>query len=237
MSAHYEVELLGTELCGADVVTLRFSRPEGYSFAAGQWFRLTLHTAEGELAETFSHCSGPGDPFLEMTTRLSGSVFKRALAALATGARATITGPGGRLALPAGAERVCFITGGTGITPIRSILRDAAGTARVFDDALLLYGNRDQSCAPFAEELSALGAIGVRVVLCFEVARDSWVGERGFIDAEMVRRHVDPKDGRPFMVAGPPVMVEAIERVLDELDIEPGLRLIEHFGTATHHAV
>jgi ferredoxin-NADP reductase len=228
----YQVELLGKESCDESVITCRFSRPEGYAFRAGQWFRLFLQTPEGELAETFSHCGAPGDAQLEMTTRLSGSVFKNALAALQAGAMVSISASGGRLAIPEGAQRVCFLVGGVGITPVHSMLRDAQQTGRTFDDALLFYGNRDERCAPFAGEFLSMAGMGVRTVLCYEHASDSWKGERGFITAETVRRHVDPADGRPFLVAGPPIMVEVMQQVLDELGVPEVARIIEHFGTA-----
>jgi NAD(P)H-flavin reductase len=93
-----------------------------------------------------------------------------------------------------------------------------------------MYGNRDEACAPFAEEFALMGDIGVRMVLCFEHAADSWDGERGLVTADLVRRHVDPSDGRVFLVAGPPAMVAAMERVLDELAVPSALRIIEHFG-------
>jgi ferredoxin-NADP reductase len=230
--SRYPSVLLGRDLCGDDVVTCRFARPEGYEFRAGQWFRLFLQTGEGELAETFSHCSAPGDDALEMTTRLSGSTYKNALAALESGAGVFVSAPGGRLAIPERATRVAFLIGGIGITPVHSMLRDASHNGRVFDDALLLYGNRDERCAPFAEEFSAMGDMGVRMVLCFERPSPEWQGERGFITAETVRRHVEPGDGRPFIVAGPPVMVEAMECVLDELGVGAHARIVEHFGKA-----
>ena len=229
--AAYRVELLAKEMCGGDIVTCRFSRPQGYEFAAGQWFRLTLDTATGPEVRTFSHCSGPADDALEMTTRLSASAFKTALVALEPGASAHIDGPGGRLALPAD-DRICFLVGGVGITPVRSMLRDAAATGRTFADALLLFGNRDESCVPFAEEFSAMDSIGVRTVICYERPTEGWRGESGFISAETVRRHVDADDGRPFVVTGPPVMVEAMEHVLDDLEIAPERRIIERFGVA-----
>lgn len=232
MPTRYQVEFLGKQSCDESVVTLRFSRPEGYSFRAGQWFRLFLQTADGELAETFSQCAAPGDEELEMTTRLSGSAFKIALAALERGAVMSISAPGGRLAIPEGARRVCFLVGGVGITPVHSMLRDAQQGGRTFDDALLFYGNRDERCAPFAGEFQSMAAIGVRTVLCFEHASESWKGERGFITVETVARHLDPRDGRPFLVAGPPVMVEVMQRILDELGVPESDRIVEHFGAA-----
>jgi glycine betaine catabolism B len=232
VAVRHDVQLKRAQRCGDDILILEFSRPGSYAFKAGQWFRLTLQTTEGEVTKTFSHCSAPSDPDLEMTTRLSGSAFKQALAAVKPGDHVQIAGPGGRLAIPEGADRIAFLVGGVGITPVHSLLRDAKARGRAFADALLLYGNRDESCMPFSEELLGMEDAGVRTVLCLERPSADWEGERGFITAEMVRRHVDPDDGQPFMVAGPPPMVSAMERVLDELGIEPERRILERFSEA-----
>jgi NAD(P)H-flavin reductase len=84
---------------------------------------------------------------------------------------------------------------------------------------------------PFADEFRAMSDIGVRTVLCLEHPGPDWAGERGFITAETVRRHLDlGADNRPFFVTGPPVMVDAMEKVLDDLDVAPERRIIERFG-------
>jgi ferredoxin-NADP reductase len=233
MAGGYDVAFLERSDCGSDIATMRFERPDGYRFSAGQWFRLQFATADGPHAETFSHCSAPSDPFLEMTTRLSSSPFKIALAGLVPGAKVHIAGPGGHLALSDQVTRVAILVGGVGITPIRSILRDAVARGRRFDDALLLYGNRDETCAPFLGEFEAMGGIGVRVVACYERPSAQWDGESGFITAEMVRRHFDMRDERPFVVTGPPAMVSAMELVLDELEIPEPRRVVEKFSSGT----
>jgi ferredoxin-NADP reductase len=231
MSARFEVRFLELQMCGSDIATFRFERPSNFDFTPGQWLRLALPTVEGEVTETFSVSSAPSDRFLEITTRLSGSAFKNSLAALEPQATVKVTGPGGRLSLPEGLESVAFLVGGVGITPVRSMLREAAFRRRRFDDALLLYGNRDQTCVPFAEEFAAMSDLGVRTVLCFEHPGPGWSGETGFITAETVRRHLDPGvDDRPFFVTGPPVMVAAMERVLDDLGVDASRRTIERFG-------
>lgn len=234
MSIPHRVILLGVESCGADVVMLRFSRPEGYEFTPGQWFTLTLETAEGKQTKTFSHCSAPSDDYLEMATRLSGSVFKKALAALAPGDHAVVMGPGGHLALDPEAEYVCFLVGGTGITPVRSMLRDAAYHHRVFADALLLYGNRDAECVPFADEFEGMASGGVRFVPCYENPPVGWTGPTGFITADTVRGLLPERERFTFFVAGPPLMVSVMERVLDELEVPDDRRRVERFGPAVH---
>ena len=230
MAGGYDVVLSGSERCGSDIRTLRFERPEGYTFEPGQWFRLTLPTSDGPVAETFSHCSAPSDPYLELTTRMSGSAFKEALVALEPGVTVHVVGPGGRLRLGDDVERVTFLVGGVGITPVRSILRDAKARSRRFVDALLLFGNRDESCVPFLGEFEQMGDIGVRAVVVYEDPPAGWAGESGFITAETVRRHVDVADGRPLVVTGPPAMVAAMEHVMDQLGVPVGQRLIERFA-------
>jgi len=230
VSGTYELAVLSKTPCGEDVITIRFERPDGFTFLPGQWLRLTLKTEQGEETKTFTNSSARGDDWLELTTRLSGSSFKQALAEVQAGDLVTIQGPGGRLSLPDGTDRVAFVVGGVGITPARSILRDAAQRNTTFTDALVIYGNRDQTCTPYLEELQGLVHLGVRVVPVYERAGRDWKGDTGFITAEIIRRHVDPSDGRPFFVAGPPIMVEAINTVLDELGVAVDRRRIEWFG-------
>jgi len=230
MAGGYEVAFVQREACGSDIVTVRFEKPEGYSFVAGQWMTLRLETEDGPVTKTFTHCSAPSDPYLEITTRLSDSPYKHALAALTPGDVVHVNGPGGRLTLGPADTRLAFLAGGVGITPVRSTLRQAKVDGRSFVDVLLLYGNRDETCVPFLEEFEEMADMGVRTIVVYEQPPRLWTGERGFITAETVRRHVDPDDGRPFVVTGPPVMVEVMERVLDELEIPAERRRIERFS-------
>jgi len=229
----FDVRFVERKQCGEEVVTACFERPDGYEFRPGQWFRLTLQTAGGPLTETFSHASAPADPWLELATRLSGTPFKTALAALVAGDEVHVAGPGGHLLLPDDVDRVAFLVGGVGITPVRSALRDARSRCRAFADAPLFYGNRDESCIPFRRELEAMSESGVRLVNVLEVPSPQWKGERGLITAELVARYVEPDACQSFFVTGPPAMVTAMERVLDELEVGPQKRIVERFGAVT----
>lgn len=231
MIAH-ETELTALDFVCPDVVVGTVRRPEGYEFSAGQWFRMSIDTPEGTQTRTLSHASAPADEGLDFATRLSDSAFKRALALMRPGGPVTIAGPGGRLTLPEGWIRAVMLVGGVGITPVRSLLRDMAASGRTVEEALVFYGNREPSCVPFSAELDGLAGHGVRVINVFEKAPDELGCEQGFITAELLRRHDVAADGRPFLVAGPPPMVAAMERVLDELGVAPQDRRIERFGPA-----
>lgn len=227
----YSVEFIERIPCGSDIASFRFARPDGYGFVAGQHLILGVETAEGPQSKPFTHSSAPDDEYLEITTRLSGSAFKNALLALAPGDRVQVSGPAGHLMLPPDTRCIRFLVGGVGITPARSMLRDAVHRDMTWDDAVLFYGNRDPSCMPFMDEFEAMRGRGVRIVSVVEHPDETWSGPVGFITAALVRQHVDPTEGI-FLTSGPPVMVTAMERVMDELGIADERRMIERFSGA-----
>jgi ferredoxin-NADP reductase len=231
MVAVWRVALLERSGCGADIMTLRFAKPAGYTFRAGQWLRLTLETPEGPQARTFSIAAAPGDDWLEMTTRASASAFKVALSELSPGDEVEIGPPGGRLSLPTASDP-CFLAGGVGVTPVRSMLRHAVAEGGTFSDAVVFLGNRDASCEPYAEEFLAMRPSGVRTVRVLERPPEGWEGESGFISPATISKHVSGVESRTFVVAGPPKMVIAMQHVLDELEVPTSHRTVESFGRA-----
>jgi predicted ferric reductase len=86
---------------------------------------------------------------------------------------------------------------------------------------LLVYGSADWESITFREELEALEArlrLTVVHVLAEPVA--DWAGERGFIDAEVLRRHVPaPHSDHEYFICGPDPMMDAIERALGEMRV------------------
>lgn len=226
------VALIESSLC-EDLLIARFERPAGYEYRAGQWLRLSIDTPVGSEVRTFSHASAPADPYIEFATRVSDSTFKQALARMRQGDRATLSGPGGKLSLAEDPGRTVFLAGGVGITPIRGLLRDAVQRGVYFEDAVLLYGNRSAQCVAYRDELEAMDSHGLRTVLVYEAPDPEWAGEIGFITAETIERVIGTTEGRPFMVAGPPIMVNVMTALLEQIGVPAALTTIEAFGRAT----
>jgi ferredoxin-NADP reductase len=133
--------------------------------------------------------------------------------------------------LPEGVSRAAFLVGGVGITPMRSIVRDAVErhtglTALVFD------GNLDETCIPMRDEFDGWERDnpGITFVHVLEHPSASWEGERGFISAATVSRHCDPHDGWHWFVSGPPAMVEAMRSVLDAVGVDRAHSSFESFA-------
>lgn len=219
-ASDYEVTFTGSSAPCPQTGSFLFSRPPGYRFIPGQHLLLTLRTRDGEETKPFSHCDAPGDPEIQIMTRLTGSAFKDALAVLVPGDVVRIRGPFGKLVLPHGATKAAFLVGGVGITPMLSIVRDAV--QRSADLKVLVFdGNLDESCIPMRDEFDAWENAhpSVRFVHVLERPSDDWHGERGFITADIVQRHCRPLDDWHWFIAGPPAMADAMRGVLSQLGV------------------
>ncbi len=108
--------------------------------------------------------------------------------------------------------------GGIGITPAMSILRSVRdrGDRRPM---LLIYGNSTWDEVVFRSELESLQEeISLRVVHVLAEADEEWQGETGYINDEILQRHIgaQQRDYSVF-VCGPEPMMDVVEKALLEL--------------------
>jgi predicted ferric reductase len=159
------------------------------------------------------------DGRVEVTIRNLGD-FTRALQNVTTGLRVYLDGPYGAFTIGNPADMHVLIAGGIGITPMMSMLRTLAhcGDPR---PVILLYGNKDWDSITFREELDVLkGRLKLSIVHVLSDPLAGWSGERGYIDAEMFKRHLPPPfDEHEYFICGPNVMMDAIEKTLGELGV------------------
>jgi NAD(P)H-flavin reductase len=141
---------------------------------------------------------------------------------LEPGARVDVEGPFGAFTFPESpaARDFLFVAGGTGISPLRSMLRHAIlGPARARHTALL-YSARTPDDFAFEGEFRALAADGViefRQTVT-RTADTAWAGPRGRIDRDALSPLVHDKDALCF-VCGPIAMVDEIPRLLEEMGV------------------
>ncbi|MBU2601779.1 MAG: FAD-dependent oxidoreductase [Actinobacteria bacterium] len=212
------------------VKTYRFERLKQYTYEAGQWFILTIPDGEGYLTKHFTHSSSPTEGYLDFTTRLTGSLYKTALDSMPVGTEVEMEGPFGSFTLREGGQRLAFITGGIGITPVRSILRYLADTGSDMEVALL-YGNQNEDAIPFRLELETFSSQlpGLRVTHALADPSPDWGGPTGYIGQETVSTALDDPAGWTYYVSGPPSMVAAMKGVLDKLGITRRQMILESF--------
>lgn len=209
----------------ADATSFRFSRPSDYLFQPGQHYGITLATPAGPLTHRFSHADSPTEPFIELTTRLTGSPFKDALDALPLGGTATFEGPAGQFLFRPDAPRIVFLVGGIGITPVRSMLRylaDTAGTGTIDgQEIVLLYGCMTEQEIIYRDELDRFAQTlpGLRVVYVITEPTDEWRGRSGFITAAMIAEELQHAPHWFYYIVGPPPMIAAMQEVTERLGV------------------
>jgi NAD(P)H-flavin reductase len=85
----------------------------------------------------------------------------------------------------------------------------------------LFYSNRDRESAAFLDELAELEGANPRLRVVLTMTDDpEWEGETRRVDADFLRDHVDGDLGSfVYLIAGPPALVEAMEKVLREAGV------------------
>jgi ferredoxin-NADP reductase len=223
----------------ADTASFRFSRPAEYQFQAGQSYSIIIPSPDGPLEHRFSHADSPGEPHTELTTRLTGSPFKNALDALPLGAEATFHGPAGRFVFRYGDPKIAFLTGGIGITPVRSMLRhlvDTAGAGRVPGQELVLfYGCMTEDGIVYRDELDdfARSVAGLQVMYVITQPTSGWTGHTGFITPEIVTAELGNPREWTFYVVGPPPMIAAMGKLTGDLSVSDERIVKENFAGYT----
>jgi predicted ferric reductase len=201
-------------------VSLRPDGHDGIRFQPGQFGWVIL--GHGPFATTqhpfsFSSSAERDDGSVEMTIKAAGD-FSSSVGDIPSGTRAFVDGPHG-VFTPDRNEGPGFVLigGGVGITPLMSIVRTMAdrGDRR---PVLLVYGSPTLDEATFLEELRELESrMDLRVVHVLSSPDDAWEGERGYVDADLLRRHLPPRHRhQQYFACGPPPMLDAVEQVLAE---------------------
>ena len=207
-----------------DTATL-VMQPEGhpgFRFTPGQFGWLTVWGSPFKITGhpfSFSSSAALTDGRVEMTIRNLGD-FTSTIHTLPAGKRVYLDGPYGAFTVGNPADMHVLIAGGIGITPMMSIIRTFAdnGDKR---PVILLYGSKDWESITFREELDALKKqLRLTIVHVIRNPPAEWTGERGHITAEVFKRHLPPPYAdHEYFICGADVMMDSIEKALDELHV------------------
>ncbi len=192
---------------------------QDFSFRAGQYIEVfiknPLYTDEKKDHRDFSITSSPQDKgILMVATRMTGSAFKRSLAEVPLGSISKIKGPFGDFGLHENsAKKAVFLVGGIGITPVRSIIKDA--TERKLPHKItLIYSNRNEMGAPFLKDLKKWEGENQNFKLLEKYSDIS-----GHVDANYLKENIGDYSGTVFYAVGPEGFVKAMTAVLSDLGV------------------
>jgi Na+-transporting NADH:ubiquinone oxidoreductase subunit F len=215
------------------------------------WDRFNLWGLRGKnLAPVFRAYSLANPPYekrLRFTIRIAtpppgtkglppgtGSTY---IFSLKPGDKVTLSGPFGEFAVKESDREMCYIGGGAGMAPLRSQILDQLERKKTNRRISFWYGARSKLELFFDEEFKALEEkypnFSYHVALSDPMPEDNWEGMTGYIHQQLhdayVSTHKDPTEIE-YYICGPPMMVDAVEHMLDSQGVDPEMIAYDKFS-------
>ena len=244
-SSFHSLEVAEVRRETAEAISLRLAYPpelaETFQFTPGQHVTLRAVIGGEEVRRNYSICSAPSDGELRVAIKqVPGGLFSSwANSALSTGLSLEVMAPHGSFTWtfdPSRTANYVGFAGGSGITPILSLLKTAL-SAEPNSRFTLFYGNRTTQDIIFLEQLAALknqflGRLSVHHLL---------TGEEGDLDilngrmdaakmADILSLLIDPASLEAAFICGPGPMMDVVEKALLQAEVPADRILVERFS-------
>ena len=232
------IKLKNRKEVAAGTMAFHFEKPTGFTFTPGQAGDFTLSNPPETDAEgnkrSFSLTGAPYEEDLIIATRMRDTAFKRSLKEIPLGSELTLDAPWGELVLDSDTSiPAVFLTGGIGITPIRSIVLQAT-REKLPQKLVLFFSNRHPEDAAFLDDLTQAEKENPNFTCIPTMTKiddpSLWKGETGPIDKAMLHRHLDDLNKPIYYVTGPPEMVSAMQKLLKDAGVNAANVRAEEFS-------
>lgn len=229
----------------AEARSVRFAVPpalaDTYRYRAGQHVTLRTFIGGEEVRRNYSLCTAPHEGALKVTVKaIAGGAFSNWVAReLRPGDKLDVMPPHGSFTTtfdPAADRRYVAFAGGSGITPIMSLVRTALAEeprSRV----TLFYGNRDASSIIFLDALAELKDRYLGRFELFHLLSDeegdvellNGMLDRGTCEQVIASFVPDPPAVDAYFICGPGPMMDAAEAALVERGVPADRIHLERF--------
>jgi len=214
--------------------TISLDVPGWGGHRAGQHLDVRLTAEDGYAAErSYSIASAPGEPVAITVQRLGdGEVSPYLTDELRPGDELELRGPiGGYFVWDGEPEPMLLLAGGSGVVPLRSMLRHRANIGSA-TPARLLYSAKSLPDVIYRSELDRYGQDGADVSYTLTKQQPpGWTGHIGRVDRALLEQLAWPVERQPIaFVCGPTSFVEAVAQWLVMLGYPPSRIKTERFG-------
>jgi ring-1,2-phenylacetyl-CoA epoxidase subunit PaaE len=250
MAKFYKLKVADVKKETADCVSISFEVPQNlkkeYEYIQGQYLTLKLTDKGEELRRSYSICSSPiGNEELRIAIKkvkegrgsniLNNSVKK--------GDELEVMTPMGNFYCelnPANKKNYILFAGGSGITPMLSIIKTTLNK-EPGSSVILFYGNRDEESIIFKKDLEEIQQVHsprFKLVNILEKFSDSSSELfNGLLTEEktkaLIENYVDLSKDNEFFICGPGPMMESVKLGLTHLNVEKQKIHIEYFTTSS----
>lgn len=218
----------------SDAVSLVLDIPapsvDRFRYAAGQFITIRATVDEVEHRRCYSMSSSPAvDPDLRITVKRDrdGLVSNWINDSVSVGDELHVAPPEGRFVLTTTERNVVTFAGGSGITPVFSLVHSALATTR---KVRLFYANRNLDSVIFREALATL-AEGNNGRFAVHHHLDEI---DGMVSTEHIARFIadSARDNTDYYICGPAPFMDTVERVLLDTGIPKQQIHLERFSVA-----
>ncbi|HQP10222.1 MAG TPA: NADH:ubiquinone reductase (Na(+)-transporting) subunit F, partial [Candidatus Omnitrophota bacterium] len=157
---------------------------------------------------------------------------------LKPGDRVTVSGPYGEFFIKDTKREMIYVGGGAGMAPMRSHLFHLLKTLKTRDRKISFwYGARSKREMfydnEFKELANAFPNFSYNIGLSEALPEDQWAGYTGFIHSVLyenyLKNHEQPEEVE-YYLCGPPMMISAVQKMLDSLGVPPEMIAFDSFG-------
>ena len=207
----------------ADMAEFTFHTVDAADFRPGQFAMFGLPGIGGARAYSMSNlANGEGEWRFIIKQVPGGKATSQLFGRIQPGEVVRLDGPYGNSYLRPDSNRdIVCIAGGSGISPVMSVLRGIAATPALDGRRVLLFhGGRGPADMCAAQLLAEEPALASRVTLHGAISDDQapgaadWTGLRGMIHEQVATVLGDHLAGCDFYFCGPPPMTDAVHRLL-----------------------
>ena len=156
---------------------------------------------------------------------------------LKPGDKATISGPFGEFFIQETEREMIYIGGGAGMAPLRSHLFHLFHTEGTDRKISYWYGARNPNEVFYEDHFHDIEEkfpnFAFHIAMSEPRPEDNWTGYTGFIHQVLLdnylSQHAAPEDIE-YYLCGPPPMLAAVLKMLDDLGVEPEMIRFDDFG-------
>lgn len=218
------LESLDTTLVSIHAVTPRVKQfllradDHTFDFQPGHHLSVGFEGEEGRRQyRPYSPVSQPGTDTVALAVkRYSEGACSTWMHEQTIGATIPLTPPSGNLGLQARDRDAMFLSTGTGLTPMLSMLSQYLEVGQ--GHATLLFGERTEDDLMYRETLDRLSASHARLTVDYVLSEERWTGPNGYVQ-EHISAYVRDAAATDFYVCGVPEMVVESKAVLRDLGV------------------
>jgi Na+-transporting NADH:ubiquinone oxidoreductase subunit F len=156
---------------------------------------------------------------------------------LKAGDKVMVSGPYGEFFIKDTGREMVYIGGGAGMAPMRSHLFELFRNRKTSRKVSFWYGARSLREMFYDEDFKSIRKdnpnFSYNVALSSPLPEDNWTGPTGFIHQVVLdnylKNHPEP-EGCEYYLCGPPMMIDAVTNMLDQLGVPSQMIAYDKFG-------